>query len=50
MGCLFQILFGLCEFTSAEEAKYEVLGAYPSRAIKPNVQYVIEEIANEVLG
>jgi hypothetical protein len=45
-----RILFGLCEFASAGEAIDEVLGAYPSRAIKPNVQYLIEEIATEVLG
>ena len=43
-----RILFRLCEFESADEAMDEVLAAYPTRAIKPNVQYLIEEIASEL--
>jgi Nucleotidyltransferase of unknown function (DUF6036) len=45
-----RILFHLCEFTSANEAMDEVLAAYPTRTMKPNVQYLIEEIAMEILG
>jgi Nucleotidyltransferase of unknown function (DUF6036) len=45
-----RILFRLCEFASANAAMDEVLVAYPLRAIKPNVQYLIEEIATEILG
>lgn len=45
-----RILFRLCEFASANEAMDEVLAAYPTRTMKPNVQYLIEEIAMEILG
>jgi hypothetical protein len=45
-----RILFRLCEFASADVAINEVLAAYPSRTVKPNVQYLIGEIAMEILG
>jgi hypothetical protein len=42
-----RLLYRLSNFSSAAEAIDSVVNAYPSRIIKPNVTYLVEEIAAE---
>lgn len=45
-----RVLFPLCEFTSSDEALDLIETAYPRQVIKPNVQYLVEQLAAESAG
>jgi Nucleotidyltransferase of unknown function (DUF6036) len=42
-----RLLYPLCNFASADDAIETVVAAYPARLLKPNVTYLVEEIAAE---
>lgn len=45
-----RVLFPLCEFASSDEALDAIEAAYPRHVIKPNVQYLVEQLAAECRG